>query len=72
MKSILVTILLWAFATIAFCIAGLWLTAKALERSRPIGKDPVMSLVAMLGEDARRAFDEGGAEGSPPICDRSP
>ena len=63
MRTILVTILLWAFATIAFCIAGLWLTAKTLERRRPGGKDPVTSLVAMLGDDARRAFDEGGSAG---------
>ena len=71
MRSILVTILLWAFATIALCIAGLWLTAKALERSRPRGKDPVMSVVGMLEEDARRAFDEDGADGLATICDRS-
>jgi two-component system sensor histidine kinase CpxA len=63
MRSILVTILLWAFLTIAFCIAGLWLTARALDRERPSGKDPVMSVVAMLGEDAHRVFDEGGALG---------
>jgi two-component system sensor histidine kinase CpxA len=63
MRTILATILLWAFATIACCIAGLWLTARALERSRPSGKDPVMSVVSMLGDDARRAFDRGGAAG---------
>ncbi len=62
MRSILVTILLWAFATIAFCVAGLWFTACALERRPPVRKDPVMSIVAMLGEDARRAFDRGGAD----------
>lgn len=63
MRSILVTILLWAFATIAFCVAGLWVTAKALER-RPSGRtDPVTSIVAMLGEDARQAFEQQGAPG---------
>ncbi len=63
MRTILATLLLWAFATIALCIAGLWLTAKLLERGRSGGKDPVTSLIAMLGEDARRAFDEGGPAG---------
>ena len=63
MRTILATLLLWAFATIALCIAGLWLTAKSLERGRAGGKDPVTSLIAMLGEDARRAFDEGGSAG---------
>ena len=60
MRSILATILLWAFATIAFCVAGIWVIARAREKSPPSGKDPVLSIVAMLGDDARQAFDRGG------------
>ena len=63
MRSILATILLWAFATIAFCVAGIWVIARAREKSPPSGKDPVLSIVAMLGDDARQAFDRGGPAG---------
>lgn len=65
MRTILVAILLWALATIALCVVGLWATARALDwpRYRGSDADPIRSLAAMLAEDAARSFDEGGAEG---------
>jgi two-component system sensor histidine kinase CpxA len=63
MRSILVAIVLWALATIALCVAGIWATAWALDWPRSRGADPMKSLMGMLAEDAVRAFDEGGAEG---------
>src|SRR4051794_31103233 len=63
MRSILLTILLWAVLTIALCVAGIWATFKALDRPAPRSADPVMSLVDMVEKDASQAFDEGGSGG---------
>jgi two-component system sensor histidine kinase CpxA len=63
MRSILVTILLWALATIALSVVGLWATARALQRPRPAGTDPVLGVIRMMQEDASAAFDKGGADG---------
>jgi signal transduction histidine kinase len=63
MRSIFVTILLWAFATIALSIGGLWATARAFQRPRPAGADPVLGVLRMIEEDAATAFDQGGANG---------
>jgi signal transduction histidine kinase len=63
MRSILLTILLWSAATIALCVAGIWVTFRALDRSQGRGVDPVKSLINMVEDDTRRAFDEGGPGG---------
>jgi two-component system sensor histidine kinase CpxA len=63
MRSILLTILLWAVATIALCVAGIWATFRATVRARPNASDPTTSLIAMVGEDACQAYDAGGPEG---------
>src|SRR4051794_7520466 len=63
MRSILITIFLWAVATIVFCMAGIWATFRATDRAEPRSADPIMSLIDMVEEDTRRAFDEGGRDG---------
>jgi two-component system sensor histidine kinase CpxA len=63
MRTIFVAILLWALATIALCAVGIWATARALDRPRDRGTDPIKSLMNMLAEDTNRAFEEGGVEG---------
>lgn len=63
MRSILLTIVLWALATIALSVAGLWATARAFQRPRPVKSDPVLSLVGMFEEDAATAFEKEGSEG---------
>src|SRR5690348_11235693 len=63
MRSILITIFLWAVTTIALCMAGIWATFRATDRPQPRSADPVWSLIDMVEEDTRRAFDEGGRGG---------
>lgn len=63
MRSILLTILFWSAATIALCVAGIWATFRAMDRPQPRSADPVMSLIDMVEEDIRQAFDEGGPGG---------
>jgi two-component system sensor histidine kinase CpxA len=63
MRSILVTILLWALATIGLCVVGIWATAWALKRPWPAGSDPVLGVIRMIKEDASTAYDKGGADG---------
>jgi two-component system sensor histidine kinase CpxA len=63
MRSILVTILLWSLGTIVLSTFGLWAIGKALERDPPRRADPVLSLVGMLEEDARQAFEKDGPAG---------
>ncbi|QEH38456.1 Sensor protein CpxA [Aquisphaera giovannonii] len=63
MRTTLVAIVLWALATIALCVLGIWATARALDRPRDRGPDPTRSLMSMLADDTARAFEEGGPEG---------
>ncbi|MDX2036599.1 MAG: ATP-binding protein [Isosphaeraceae bacterium] len=63
MRTTLVSIVLWALATIALCVLGIWATARALDRPRDRGPDPTRSLMSMLADDTARVFDEGEAEG---------
>jgi signal transduction histidine kinase len=62
MRSILLTILLWAIATIALCVAGIWATFKATVRARPNAADQRTSLIELVEEDAYRSFEEGGPD----------
>jgi two-component system sensor histidine kinase CpxA len=63
MRTTLVAIVLWALATIAFCVVGLWATARVLEWPQEGRTDPMQSLMTVLAADVERTFDESGTAG---------
>lgn len=63
MRSLLLTILLWAVATIGLTVLGIVVAARALDYPRPREADPVLGMISMVEEEVIRAYDEGGREG---------
>src|SRR5262245_19622099 len=63
MRSIFSKVLVWSLGTFALSLVAYWAIARALERKGPPEGDPFRSMVALVEDDACRAYEEGGPEG---------
>jgi signal transduction histidine kinase len=60
MRSISAKILLWSLGIIALSGVGFWAISHALERRLPRPRDLHARVLALVGDDACRAYEEGG------------
>jgi two-component system sensor histidine kinase CpxA len=59
-RSIFAKILVWSLATFALALASFWAIARATDRRGPPAGDPFFRMIAMVEDDACRAYEEGG------------
>src|SRR5438034_6532295 len=62
MRSILAKILLWSLGMFALSLIGFWALSWSLETRAPGTRDFHARVFALMGDDARRAYEEGGPE----------
>jgi signal transduction histidine kinase len=62
MRSIFAKVLLWSLGTFALSLVAYWAISRALERRGPPRGDPFLGLMAVVEDDACRAFEAGGSE----------
>ena len=63
-KSIFTKVVLWFVVTVSLSLVGLLVTTVLLS-ARFTGRDTITSRIsALLLDDARRAYEEGGRRGS--------
>jgi signal transduction histidine kinase len=60
MRSISTKILLWSLGIFALSLMGFWAISQALERRAPGPRDFHARVLALIGDDACRAYEEGG------------
>src|SRR5947209_3560590 len=63
MRSIFAKVLVWSLGTFALSLVAYWAIARALDRKGPPEGDPFRSMVALVEDDACRAYEEHGPVG---------
>jgi two-component system sensor histidine kinase CpxA len=60
MRSIGAKIVLWSLGTFALSLAGFWAISHAVERRAPGPRDFHARVLALIADDACRAYEDGG------------
>jgi two-component system sensor histidine kinase CpxA len=63
MRSIFAKILVWSFGTLALSLVAYGTISRMLEHRGPPKDDPFHRMIAMIEDDACRAYEEGGRDG---------
>lgn len=62
MRSIFAKVLLWSLGTVALALLALWGISRAVDRRGPPEGDPFWKMIAMIEDDACRAYEDGGPD----------